>query len=107
MLVGYVVCKNVSIIKLLILYVYKQDVEIKNSTTNHYIYMDNKCVVTNCTNGYATSEKKPSFFQKAKNFARNGFISLIARAGHQKKYSVVFIDHFHDKFIKHGKVNVN
>ena len=70
MLVGYVVCKNVSITKFLILYVYKQDVEIKNSTTNHYIYMDNKCVVTNCTNGYATSEKKPSFFSEGEELRK-------------------------------------
>ena len=41
------------------------------------------------------------FFQKKKNFTRNGFISLIARTGQQQ--NIVCMDHFHYKFIKLGK----
>ena len=39
--------------------------------------MVNNRIVTKCTSGYATGEKKPSFFfsQKIKNFIENEFIS--------------------------------
>ena len=53
--------------------------------------MVNKCDVTNCTNGYVTGEKYHlSFFQKTKNFARNGFISLIAKTG-QRKNVILYV----------------
>ena len=43
-----------------------------------------------------------SFYQKKKNFARNWFILLIAKTGHRQNV-LACIDHFHDKFIQHGK----
>ena len=52
--------------------------------------MVNECVVTNYTSGYATVEKKPFFlFPEAENFARNGFIWLIARIGHLMKMKMM------------------
>ena len=47
--------------------------------------MVNKCIVKNCTSGYVAGEKNHLFFfQKTKNFAKNGFIFLIARTGRRQ-----------------------
>ena len=59
MLVGYVVCKNIIIPKFLTLYVYKHKASRSRiprliTLCTCYINMVNKCVVADCTSGYAT-----------------------------------------------------
>ena len=66
--------------------------------------MVNKCVVTNCTSGYVTGEKNPSFLFLEDKELRKELIYFVNRKNWAPtKYSVVCIDHFHDKFITHGK----
>ena len=66
--------------------------------------MVNECVVTNCTRGYATGEKNPSFLFPEDEELRKKLIYFVNRKNWAPtKYFVVCIDHFHDKFITHGK----
>ena len=66
--------------------------------------MVNKCVVTNCASRYTTGEKNPSFlFLENKELCKKWIYFVNCKNWAQTKYSVVCIDHFHDKFIKHGK----
>ena len=66
--------------------------------------MVNKCVVTNCTRDYPTGEKKQFFLFPKDEERRKKWIYFVNRKNWTPtKYSVVCIDHFHDKFIKHGK----
>ena len=72
MLVGSVVYKSTTITKFLILCVY--NIRRRDHEFHDESFLD-KCLVTNCTSGYVTGEK---------NFARNAFVSLIAKTGQRK-----------------------
>ena len=66
--------------------------------------MVKKCVVTTRTSGYATGEKKQSSLFPEDEKLRKKWIYFVNRKNWAPtKYSVACIDHFHDKFIKHGK----
>ena len=66
--------------------------------------MVNKCVVANCTTGYATGEKKPSFLFPEITELRSKWIYFVNRKDWiPTKCSVICIDHFEEKFIKRGK----
>ena len=63
MLVGYVVCKSTITTKFLILYVYNHKTPRSRIPRGIILYIQdlNRCVATNCTSGYTTGDKKPSF----------------------------------------------
>ena len=66
--------------------------------------MVNKCVVANCTSGYITGEKNPSFLFPEDNNLRRKWIYFVNRKDWQPtKYSVICIKHFESKFVKVGK----
>ena len=66
--------------------------------------MVNKCVVTNYTRDYPTGEKKPFVLFPKDEERRKKWIYFVNRKNWTPtKYSVVCIDHFHDKFIKTWK----
>ena len=66
--------------------------------------MVNKCVVTNCTSGYATGLKKPSFLFPEDSELRKKWIYFVNRKDwFPTKYSVICIDHFEEKNLKRGK----
>ena len=88
MLVGYV-CKNVIITKFLILYVYKHKTSRSRIPRRIILYNISTWLI-NVLLQIArvvmrlVRKSHLSFFQKTKNFARNEFISLIARTGHRQ-----------------------
>ena len=103
MLVGCVVGKNIIINKFLILYVYKHKTSRSRVPRRIILNMVNKCV-TNCTSGYATGEKKPSFlFPEDEELSKKWIDFVNSKNWTPTKYYVLCIDYFHDKFIKHGK----
>ena len=66
--------------------------------------MVNKYVVANCTSGYITGEKNPSFLFPEDNDLRSKWIYFVNRKDWQPtKYSVICIKHFESKFVKVGK----
>ena len=66
--------------------------------------MANECVAANCTTGYATGEKKPSFLFPENAELRSKWIYFVNRKDWvPTKCSVICIDHFEEKFIKRGK----
>ena len=66
--------------------------------------MVNKCVVANCTSGYVTGEKKPSFQFPDDIELKNKWIYFVNRKDWQPtKYSVICIEHFDKTYIKYGK----
>ena len=66
--------------------------------------MVNKCVVVDCSTGYSTGERKPSFVFPDDEELRKKWIYFVNRKNWKpSKYSVIYADYFEEKFIKYGK----
>ena len=66
--------------------------------------MVNKCVVTNCSTGYKTRQKKASFyFHEDQELKRKWIYFLNRKDWLPTAHSVICIDHFEEKFIERGK----
>ena len=106
MLVGYVVCKSTIATKFLILYVYNHKTSRSRIPRPIILYIQdlNRCVATNCSSGYTTGDKKPSFlFPEDEELCKKWIYFSNRKNCAPTKYSVVCIVRLHDKFIKHGK----
>ena len=62
-----------------------------------------KCVVTNCTTGYKTYQKKASFYFHEDQELRIWIYFVIRKDWLPTAHSVICINHFEEKFIKHCK----
>ena len=70
--------------------------------------MVNKCVVTNCSTGQKTGQRKALFhFHEDQELKRKWIYFVNHRVSLPAAHSVVFIDHFEEKCTKCGKKNVN
>ena len=66
--------------------------------------MVNKCVVTNCSTGYKTGQKKASFhFHEDQELKRKLIYFVNRKDWLSTAHSVICTDHFEEKNIKHGK----
>ena len=66
--------------------------------------MVNKCVVTNCSTGYKTGQKKASFhFHEDQELKRKWIYFVNRKDWLSTAHSAICIDHFEEKFTKRGK----
>ena len=66
--------------------------------------MVNKCVVTNCSAGYKTGQRKALFhFHEDQELKRKWIYFVNHKVWLPTTHSVVFMDHFEEKIIKCGK----
>ena len=66
--------------------------------------MVNKCVVTNCSTGYKTGQRKASFyFHEYQELKRIQIYFVNHKKWLPSAHSVICIDQFEEKFIKCGK----
>ena len=65
--------------------------------------MVNKCVVTNCSTGYKTGQRKALFhFHEDQQLKRKWIYLVNLKVWLATAHSVACIDHFEEKIIKRG-----